>query len=203
MSHDYPVKRCCTCRKKRPFAAFHARKDSASGLRSKCKKCVKRYQTNRTSVKTAYDKQRYVVNRDAVLARVKRNYDSTAKAAYDRRTLAIRMKKRRQRYKTDINYRLICNLRSRLYGALKRGRKSVATLVLLGCTIEVLRAHLESLFTAGMSWRAVMAGRIQVDHIKPCASFDLTKLDQQRACFHYTNLQPLWKADNQRKYTKR
>jgi hypothetical protein len=31
-----------------------------------------------------------------------------------------------------------------------------------------------------------------IDHIKPCASFDLTKPEHQRECFHYTNLQPLW-----------
>ena len=33
----------------------------------------------------------------------------------------------------------------------------------------------------------------------PCASFDLTDPEQQRQCFHYTNLQPLWAADNIRK----
>ena len=31
----------------------------------------------------------------------------------------------------------------------------------------------------------------QIDHIKPCASFDLSKESEQKKCFHYTNLQPL------------
>ena len=39
-------------------------------------------------------------------------------------------------------------------------------------------------------------GQWHIDHIKPCAKFDLTDKDQQKACFHYTNLQPLWKEDN-------
>ena len=35
-----------------------------------------------------------------------------------------------------------------------------------------------------------------VDHVKPCVSFDLTDREQQLACFHYTNLQPLWDVIN-------
>lgn len=45
-----------------------------------------------------------------------------------------------------------------------------------------------------MSWDNY--GERHVDHIKPCAKFDLSKPDEQRACFHYTNLQPLWAKDN-------
>jgi hypothetical protein len=35
-----------------------------------------------------------------------------------------------------------------------------------------------------------------VDHIRPCASFDLTDPAQQRECFHFSNLQPLFAAEN-------
>jgi len=35
-----------------------------------------------------------------------------------------------------------------------------------------------------------------VDHIRPCASFDLSDPEQQRQCFHFTNLQPLWDEIN-------
>ena len=35
-----------------------------------------------------------------------------------------------------------------------------------------------------------------IDHIIPVARFDLTDAEQQRRCFHYSNLQPLWAADN-------
>ena len=36
--------------------------------------------------------------------------------------------------------------------------------------------------------------------VRPCATFDLRDAEEQRRCFHYTNLQPLWAADNVRKW---
>ena len=35
-----------------------------------------------------------------------------------------------------------------------------------------------------------------MDHCIPCASFDLTKEENIKKCFHFTNLQPLWSKDN-------
>ena len=51
-----------------------------------------------------------------------------------------------------------------------------------------------------MNWNNI--GKWHIDHIKPCKSFDLTKSDEQKKCFHYTNLQPLWALDNIKKGAK-
>lgn len=51
-----------------------------------------------------------------------------------------------------------------------------------------------------MSWDNF--GEWYIDHIKPCCSFDLTDIEQQKKCFHYTNLQPLWAIDNLKKSGK-
>ena len=53
-----------------------------------------------------------------------------------------------------------------------------------------------------MTWEDFMNGKIHIDHIRPCASFNLNDPSQQKICFHYTNLQPLWAKDNLRKGTK-
>jgi hypothetical protein len=38
-----------------------------------------------------------------------------------------------------------------------------------------------------------------IDHKLPCAFFNLQSKEQQKRCFHYTNLQPLWAKDNIKK----
>ena len=69
----------------------------------------------------------------------------------------------------------------------------------------ILKQYLEKQFTKGMSWdnygnpNGDHTSCWHIDHIKPCASFDLTQEDQQKECFHYTNLQPLWAIDNLKK----
>jgi len=106
----------------------------------------------------------------------------------------------RHKYITDINFRLRIILRGRLWKAISRKSKQSGALVLLGCSIDELKSYLEKQFVTGMNWDNY--GDWHIDHIKPCCSFDLTDLEQQRICFHYTNLQPLWAKDNIRKNGK-
>jgi hypothetical protein len=102
--------------------------------------------------------------------------------------------------RTDPAYKLKCTLRNRIYYAIKKGQgfKSGHSQELLGCDFQAVKEHLESLFTEGMSWDNHGQGddKWHIDHIIPCASFDLTDPEEQRKCFHYTNLQPLWQPDN-------
>ena len=109
---------------------------------------------------------------------------------------------RRLRRKTDPTFRLEANLRSRTNGAIKNNSKSKSTIELLGCTVEHARKHLESQFTDGMNWETYGFYGWHIDHIIPCASFDLSIPEQQRQCFHFTNLQPLWAKDNLSKNDK-
>jgi hypothetical protein len=88
-------------------------------------------------------------------------------------------------------------LRSRLRNALEGKKKSDRAVNLVGCSLEDLKSHLESTFQEGMSWDN--QGEWHIDHKIPCRAFDLEDPLEQKACFHYKNLQALWKMDNSRK----
>lgn len=115
---------------------------------------------------------------------------------------------RRARYHkmkdTDTEYRILRIFRGRITAALKkqRGQRAKKSMDLLGCTIATARSHIESQFQPGMSWDNHGHHGWHIDHIIPCAAFDLTDPDQQAMCFHYTNLQPLWALDNMSKRDK-
>ena len=98
--------------------------------------------------------------------------------------------------KIDPEFKLERNLRCRLYHALRsqNATKSNRTLELTGCSISHLKGYLEAKFTEGMTWEN--QGTWHIDHIKPCCSFNLLDEEEQKNCFHYTNLQPLWATDN-------
>jgi len=126
----------------------------------------------------------------------------------EHKLLNLSWNKRNKKYRTEwqrnycknINNRLKKNLRKRIWDALKFNYKSITTMKLIGCSIELLKSHLEKQFKSGMSWSNY--GKWHVDHIKPCASFDLSKTKEQKICFHYLNLQPMWEEENLSKGSK-
>jgi hypothetical protein len=134
----------------------------------------------------------------------KRAYEKSRRAsdpeyAQSRRELLNRSRKRRM--VQDPSFRVSCSLRTRLHQALnERGAvKSAKISELVGCSSVDLVAYLETQFLPGMSWENYGYKTWHIDHVRPCASFNLIDPDQQKLCFHYTNLQPLWAKDNMRK----
>lgn len=109
----------------------------------------------------------------------------------------------REKARSNPSYRLRRNLAVRLYAALKsKTNKKDRTMELIGCSLEDLMKHLESQFKEGMTWENYGRFGWHVDHIIPCSSFDLLNEEEQKKCFHYTNLQPLWQIENLRKSNK-
>ena len=98
-------------------------------------------------------------------------------------------------------FRITSSLRSRLRAVLSGAgtKKTERMESILGASVVDVRAHLEAQFLPGMTWENYGLHGWHIDHIRPCASFDLTDPEQQRQCFHWTNLQPLWAAENIRK----
>jgi len=120
-------------------------------------------------------------------------YMNNKKRINDQRNIYFKNRK-----KQDIIFKLLCKLRTRISVALKGNPKLETTTKLVGCSIEKLKQHLESKFTKGMSF--LNYGKWHVDHIRPCVSFNLSKVSEQKKCFNYKNLQPLWAKDNFKKW---
>ena len=95
-------------------------------------------------------------------------------------------------------------LQSRLHAALRGELKAAKTQELLGCDLQFFKDFIEAKFKPGMNWQNHGSGdgKWQIDHILPCASFNLTDVEQQKKCFHYSNMQPLWAHENLEKSNK-
>ena len=106
------------------------------------------------------------------------------------------VKYEKKRKAIDPEFKLLKTLRSRLSSAIKNqnGKKSNNTLKLVGCSIPFLKGYLEAKFKDGMTWEN--HGKWHIDHIKPCCSFNLLLEEEQKKCFNYKNLQPLWEKEN-------
>jgi len=149
----------------------------------------KKYREANIETVTARQKVHYIKNREKVLGRSAEWRKQNAEYL----KLWHRNYKQNQ-YKNNPNYRLTQCIRTRIRSVLKNIIKIDSTVELVGCTIEELWTHLENQFTEGMTREN--HGEWHIDHRIPCAAFDLNDEEQQKICFHYTNLQPLWARDN-------
>ena len=216
------TKKCSKCEDVKSLAEFNKQKSKKDGLSNYCKDCNKArcklyHNANKASInersrqynkinkedRAKYNKRYNKINKEKI-AKQRKQYVHTNKESLAKKQKQYQQVNRenintykRHRYATNVAYKAECRLRSRLNRTLKGNTKTDSTMDLVGCDRDQLVFHIESQFTNGMTWHG-----IHIDHIRPCASFDLSDPEQQRECFHYTNLQPLWAKDNLEKSDK-
>lgn len=97
--------------------------------------------------------------------------------------------------KYNTGYRIRGLLSRSIHKLVKNIQKTWKTMSLIGCSIEDLKGHLQKTAIANgycnFDINNYSSQEYHIDHVIPCASFDLTQTDQIRQCFHYTNLQIL------------
>lgn len=191
------------------LAAYYRERDAKPEIRKRRRELAReRYAKNKATEKER-KAQAYQKNKSKFLARNKRwKVANRARMRASERVRnkrphnrASRAKARRERRRRDPAFRIADFLRARIWFLLRnRGlRKSVATERLLGCSFEDFAIYLESKFESGMTWDNYEINGWHVDHIMPCAIFDLAKADHQKRCFHFSNMQPMWASENRSK----
>jgi hypothetical protein len=132
------------------------------------------------------------------------NAKARAKFAQNPEMRAAHYARYRARLQNDPVFRMLTNYRRRITCALMATGSKAAFRVskLFGCERHLLIGWLEAGFKPGMTWDNYGRHGWHVDHIRPCAAFDLSDPVQQKKCFHFTNLQPLWASENMSKGQK-
>jgi hypothetical protein len=214
------MKICNKCKSEKLLVEFPKCKTCKDGYENTCKDCKTaiakiHYQNNIDKKKQYYldNKDRYA-ERDKKYSDTKKKYHlkhkdeikeyyskwreenkeilSKKQKEYKKKRQHIRNAQDIERRKNDPQFRILCATRGRI-GQLLKQNKTNRTTELLGCSLEIFKSHLESQFKPEMNWGNY--GEIwEIDHIKPCSSFDLTDIEQQKQCFHYSNTQPLFKT---------
>jgi len=149
------------------------------------------YQQENKEKIAAREKVYYQENKEKICARNK-----VYRQENKEKIAATKKVYQQERLKNDPDFKMSQNIRRRLRFALKGNSKAAPTMEIIGCTIEELWLHLESKFEPGMTRENNGKFGWHIDHKKPCCAFDLSDLEQQKICFHYSNLQPLWAKDN-------
>lgn len=146
---------------------------------------------------------------------IAKNYERYlgSRRAYEKRKMAdpgYREKRRqqraeymRERARRDPAFRMRLRHSSRVKDAFLRQNlsKPHSADLLIGCSWENFRAHIRARYRDGMTDENY--GKVwELDHIRPCSSFDLTKPSHVKRCFNYQNYQPLLVSENRQKSDK-
>lgn len=138
--------------------------------------------------------ERYYQNRDAKL-----KYQNEWVSENKERNTANAIKSIKKRQSQDPRYGIASSLNGMIIRAMRKCRPSSIVESIIGCSVSEARKHFEDKFTDGMDWLNYGRGGWELDHVIPWKKFDITKDDEKKKCYHISNLQPLWKADNIRK----
>lgn len=186
-------KRCTKCSVVKSLDQFQFRNKAKNIKKERCKTCSNEYTLHH------HQNNRELVNKSQKIWYENKGRDW--RKDYNSKNRERINEKSRLRWKTDENFRLRKVLSARFKQMMKGMKKSKSSLKYVGMDIPLVLKWLESQFDNNMSWEN-QGSYWDIDHVKPCASFDLTDEKEVLQCFHWTNIQPLEKRENYSKNNK-
>ena len=183
------MKKCAACQNEFPLDNFPKDKTHKSGYRSYCSPCNREKMRIHASLRKDKRHKYNRENKDQI-SNYNKNYYNKNKDVFQSNY--------KNYLKNNPQFKIAHNTRVRINKALKNNYKSIKTEELLGITFGEYKIYLEDKFDSNMSWENYGA-YWDIDHIRPCITFDLTNEDDFKTCFHYSNTQPLSKKENQTK----
>ena len=187
------TKKCNVCGKVKQIIDFRYR-EKYQRYEYRCKDCEK--------ISNAINKKKWIEKNIEHERERNRKRNLTEKRKAWKRQYVGKYKNHRK--KNDLDYKNRIKLTDKLYRSIRQKDeiKENIRIDLFGCTIKELKIHIENQFRNGMSWENNNRDGWHIDHIIPCSAFDLSDIKQQKECFHYSNLQPLWCYENLEKHDK-
>lgn len=217
-------KRCLECGETKPLSAFDIRKRGTEWRQSNCKECQNQLRRIRTAKKRAstprliteisefrichkcgevrhkseFYKYSKVTCRYCIIKDIQ-NKRKLNREHY----LSVRKKSERKIRSTPkgkLCRTMSSSIRHALIGEMGKAGRRWENLV--GYSVESLKAHLEKLFSDGMTWENY--GEWHIDHKIPISAFNFQcpeDLDFKR-CWALRNLQPMWAKENRIKHNR-
>ena len=159
-----------------------------------CKGCSREYIENNKEKVKEYGKEYRENNKEKIKER-KKEYNAKPE------TKKRNNERHKTRKQTDLNYKMACSLRDRMYKAIRNGQKAGSAVDDLGISIEAFRMYLAEQFEEDMTWEN--HGTLwHIDHIKPLCEFDLTDREQFLEAANWMNQRPLLAIDNLKKISE-
>jgi hypothetical protein len=196
LENEIEMKHCPTCDSWKELSEYNKQSSSWDKLARMCRDCNSKYKNDKRKTDAKYKQndilygQKYVESgRRKEVSKIR--YESK-KEEIVKRCIAYNKK----RYNTDPYYKVAISMRTRILKLLKQKNADKCNNfhTYLGCDKEKFTSYFQAKFKEGMTWEN--HGKWHIDHIKPCALFNLINIEEQKKCFHYTNLQPLWASEN-------
>ena len=183
------MKKCAKCNINYDLNHFPKDCSKKDGYKSYCFPCNRQVVTKSTLKRKDKRHIENINNRETI---------SEYNKSYYNKNKNVFQENYKRYLQTNPSFKVIHNTRVRINKALKLNLKYSSTEELLGCSLNEYKQYLENQFTPEMSW-GNYGSYWDIDHIIPCASFNLDSLEAQKKCFIFTNTRPLSKIENQRK----